>query len=228
LFDRKLTQGRSVVLRGIFAVGVLAIGEIALAQYPPPPPYGYGYGGYGGGTVASNNMNGMANMMSAKGSYNLQTSQAAINTQQAESEYIQNRQAATNAYFDMRATNRAATAAERGPRPTTQQLAQMAAQGVPKPISPGDMDPVSGQLNWPDLLQDDQFKSERDDVEQLVAKQSANGRLGYSDKVQFEKTVNEMFQKLKAEITAVPSQQYVASRSFLQSLMYSTTQTELQ
>jgi len=36
-----------------------------------------------------------------------------------------------------------------------------------------------------------------------------------------------MFHQLKAEIRDVPSQQYVAARSFLQSLIYTLTKTEL-
>ena len=199
------------------------------AQYPPPPGYGgYGYGSYGGGTVASNNMNGMANMISAKGSANLSNSQAAINATQAQSQEIQNRQQYTDTYFNMRATNQAATEAERGPHPTMEQLARIAADGVPKPISSSEVDPVSGAIvSWPDLLQDDQFAAQRKDVEQLLAKQASYGRLGYTDQKQARTTIDDMFDELKAEITQVPSQQYVASRSFLQSLIYSMTKTEL-
>lgn len=212
----------------LIAVAALAWCDTALlAQYPPPPGYGYGYGGYGGGTAASNNMNGMANMISAKGSYNLQTSQAAINMTQAQSQEIQNHQQYTDTYFNMRATNRAATEAERGPHPTTEQLARIAADGVPKTISPGEMDPVSGQLAWPDLLQDDQFSDQRAEVEKLVAKQSSQGRLGFTDQKAARETIDDMFHELKAEITQVPSQQYVGARSFLQSLIYTLTKTEL-
>ena len=216
---------RSSIAWAVFVVFLGFLTSQLVAQYPPAPGYGYGYGG--GGTVASNNMNGMANLTSAKGSYNLQTSQANINNQQAASEYIQNRQAATTGYFDMRATNRAATEAERGPHPTTEQLAQIAADGVPKPISPGAMDPVSGQLAWPDLLQDDSFKDERADVEKLVAKQAAQGRLGFTDQKEARATLDNMFHELKAQIKDVPPQQYTASRSFLQSMIYTLTKTEL-
>jgi hypothetical protein len=216
------------MVRIVFGFSVL-LGALAQAQaqYPPPPPYGYGYGS-GGGTVAGNNMNGMANMISAKGSYNVQTSEAAINMTQAQSNEIKNRQEYTNAYFDMRATNRAATAAERGPRPTAQQLARVAAQGAPKPISPGDLNPVTGQLSWPDLLQDDQFKQARADVEKLVAKQVSQGRLGYVDQKEARVTVNSMFADLKAEVKDVPPQDYVESRTFLRSLVYSLSKTELE
>lgn len=217
----------SNVVRIAALASFFVVTAAVLAQYPPPPGYGYGYGYGGGGTVASNNMNGMANMISAKGSYNLQTSQAAINMTQAQSQEIANRQQYTDTYFNMRATNRAATEAERGPHPTTEQLARIAADGVPKPISPGDADPVTGQLAWPDLLQDDQFSGQRGEVEKLMAKQVSQGRLAYNDQRAARDTIDDMFHQLKAEIRDVPSQQYANSRSFLQSLMYTLTKTEL-
>ena len=74
-------------------------------------------------TAAGSALNGMASVISAKGDYNLSTSAAAINMTQAQKNEIQNQQQWTNTYFKMRATNKAATAAERGPTPTMEQLA---------------------------------------------------------------------------------------------------------
>ena len=100
---------------------------------PPPSIGGYGGGGYGfglgggvGSTVQGSAMTGMANVISAKGSYNLSTSAAAVNMTQAQKNEIENHQLYTNTYFDMRATNKAARAAEEGPRVTAEQVARMA------------------------------------------------------------------------------------------------------
>jgi hypothetical protein len=172
-------------------------------------------------------MNGLANMISAKGSYNLQTSQAAINNQQAVSEYIQNRQAATNAYFDMRAANRQYTEAERGPHPSAEQLARIAAEGVPKPISPGDTDPVTGQVAWPDVLLDDEFADDRKQVDALLSKKAANGRLGFTDQEQATKAIDNMYDTLKGEIKDIPTARYMESKDFLRSLIYSISKTDL-
>ena len=120
-----------------------------------------GYPGYsGGGTAAGNAMNGMASVISAKGDYNLSTSAAAINMTQAQKNEIQNRQLYTNTYFEMRATNKAAREKEAGPPPTMEQIARMARQGVPKPLNPTQVDPVTGQINWPSALQDDSFQDD--------------------------------------------------------------------
>lgn len=185
-----------------------------------------GYSG-GGGTAAGNAMIGMASVISAKGDYNLSTSAAAINMTQAQKNDIENRQQWTNAYFEMRQTNRAARAAEAGPPPTMEQIARMARQGVPKPLSPSQMDPVSGKLKWPDGLQDPGFASQRAEVEQLFAVQAQYGGLSYADQMKVRKATDVMLGELKAQIKDMPPQDYVACRSFLQSLTYAATKTEL-
>jgi hypothetical protein len=196
-----------------------------------PAPSINTYGGWpgygGGGTAAGSAMNGMASVISAKGDYNLSTSAAAINMTQAQKNEIENRQQATNAYFDMRATNRAARAAEAGPKPTMEQIARMAHDGVPKQISPSQLNPVTGKIEWPIALQADRYADQRTTLEQLVAKQATYGSLGLADHTKVRQTVDAMFAELKSQVKDVPPQDYVASRSFLRSLDYLTTKSDL-
>jgi hypothetical protein len=208
----------------------------ASAPYQPavPPPSivgGYGgwsgYGGTGGGTVAGSAMNGMANAISAKGNYNLSTSAAAINMTQAEKQSIQNQQQWTNTYFDMRATNRAARKAEAGPTPTMEQIARFARDGAPKPLASDQMNPVSGTVNWPGLLQQEQFAPQRTEVEQLLAKQATYGRLDYTDQTKARQAIESMNAGLKAQVKDVPPMDWTASNSFLKSLNYAVTKTAL-
>ena len=217
------------------AAGVLAQTG-GLQSYTPAVPQastfnnygggGYGYGG-GWGTVAGNAMQGMASVISAQGSANLSNSAAAINMTVAQKQYIQNRQLATDTYFQMRATQRAAVAAERGPPPTMEQLARLASEGVPKPISSSELNPVSGQVSWPELLQDDRFAAERATLEQLVVKKAQYGHLGLSDTNQAGQAMEAMSTKLAAQIRDVPPQLYVAAKSFLKSLMFDLTKAQL-
>lgn len=204
------------------------------APYQPAVPaantvnaYG-GWPGYsGGGTAAGNALNGMASVISAKGDYNLSTSAAAVNMTQAQKNEIQNRQLWTNTYFEMRQTNRAARAAEAGPPPTMEQIARMAREGVPKPLGPSQMDPVSGKLKWPDALQDGNFAANRTELEHLFALQAQYGGLSYADQMKVRKATDAMLTELKAQIKDMPPQDYVACRSFLQSLTYAATKTEM-
>ena len=103
----------------------------------------------------------------------------------------------------------------------------MARNGAPRSLTPGQMDPVSGVLFWPAVLQDAGFEPQRAAVDELVAKWVKYGALDYSDQSQVRENINAMFDGLKSRISAIPPQDYVASRSFLQSLLYATTRTTL-
>jgi hypothetical protein len=204
------------------------------APYQPavPPPsnvnaYGNVYGGSGGGTVAGSAMNGMANVISAKGNYNLSTSAAAINMTQAQKNEIQNQQLKTDTYFQMRATNRAAQKAEAGPPPTMEEIARIAREGAPRPVSYEQVNPMTGKITWPAALQEDVFTSQREDLDQIVAKQIKDGGLSMSDQMAARKSIETMFSELKSMITKIPPQDYAMSRSFLSSLIYATCKARL-
>jgi hypothetical protein len=208
---------------------------------PPPPAAGavYGsrpaavgvYGGWpgysGGGTAAGNALNGMSSVISAAGDYNLSTSQAAVNMTQADRNNIQNRQMATDTYFQMRAVNRAARAAEAGPKPTEEQLVRMARQGVPKPLSTQAVDPVSGKINWYSVLQADGFAAPRTEVDQLFAKRARDGGLDYADQAAVREAIDGMADLLKSMIRDIPPRDYTVSKSFLRSLVYAASGSNL-
>jgi hypothetical protein len=187
---------------------------------------GYG-GGYGGTTAAGSALNGMASVISAKGDYNLSTSAAAINMTVAEKNEIQNRQQWTDTYFQMRAANRAARAAEAGPKPTMEQLVRIAREGAPTPVTPSQVDPLSGRIDWPGALQQEAFAAERAQLDQLMATRAKLGGLGYSDQEKARDAIDAMWKTLKSLVREVPPQVYVTSRNFLSSLMYTTAKAEL-
>jgi hypothetical protein len=199
---------------------------------PPPSTNVYGGGGWGGyatpTTAAGSAMSGMSQVISAAGQYNLATSAAAVNMTKAQHNQIQNDMLATNTYFEMRAANKAARAAENGPKPTMEQLVRIAREGVPKSLNTTQMDPVSGRLIWPDALQDASFTTQRSEVDQIFAKKASYGGLAYSDQAKVRRTIDAMFDEIKDQIRAIPPQDYVACRGFLQSLAYATSRTELE
>ncbi|MCC6125190.1 MAG: hypothetical protein IT426_09530 [Pirellulales bacterium] len=197
----------------------------------PPPSNINSYGGYyssGGGTAAGSAMNGMSNVISAKGNYNLSTSAAAINMTQAEKNSIQNAQLRTDTYFQMRATNTAARKAEAGPPPTMEQIARFAREGAPRPITEKEVNPTSGQISWPAALMQDVFAPQRAELEQMMTKQAKYGGLSLSDQMQARKTIENMFAGLKSQIASIPPQDYTTGRSFLNSMVYATSKAQLQ
>lgn len=202
---------------------------------PPPSMGGYG-GGYGvgygttggvGSTAAGSAMTGMANTISAAGDYNLSTSAAAVNMTQAQKNEIENRQQYTNTYFDMRETNRQARAAERGPRLSAEQIARIAKEAAPEALSPGEVNQVSGKLNWPDVLQTDMFAKDRQLFEDLYGSYAQLGALNYSDRTKARNIINDMAKQLKSQIKDIPAPDYMASKNFLESLMYTTCKCQL-
>jgi hypothetical protein len=214
--------------------GTIALGQTAYQSYQPAIPAAStftGYGGYpgyyGGGTVAGSAMQGMASAISAMGDYNLATSAAAVNMTQAQRNDIENRQLWTHTYFEMRAANRAARAAEDGPPPSKEQLVRLSAARVPKPLSASEVDPVSGEIIWPELLQANAFDRERSTLEQIANKRAHYGNLGLSDASQASSAIESMSDKLQGHIRSVPPQQYAASKSFLKSLMFDMTKSPL-
>ncbi|TWT34374.1 hypothetical protein [Blastopirellula retiformator] len=213
----------------LYSLPVLLLAGVALAQPAgyPPPGYGYGYGGYHASTAEEGALNGMANLTSAQGSYNLQTAQAAVYATQAQSNEISNHQQYADTYFQMRERRDAYEATKRV-HPSEEQMAYLAKEAAPKPLSPDQVNAVSGQVEWPLLLQYPSFESERDELSSLLEKKATNGELGYQDTNAFIQTADEMNAKLKSGIKKVPPQQYVEASSFLKSLLYQTCQVGLQ
>jgi hypothetical protein len=188
--------------------------------------YGYGYGYNGvGSTAAGSALTGMGNAISAQGDYNLSTSQAAINLSQAESMQIQNQQQYTDTYFQMRATNKAARAAEEGPRLTMEQITKIAHDGVPKPLAETQHDKTTGQLQWPSVLQQNEFAAQRASIDELMLKHATYGFLSYPDQMSVRKQVDAMSSTLKGQIRQIPTTDYTESKSFLTSVAYAATKS---
>jgi hypothetical protein len=233
--------------RAVFFVALVTFVSLALGQQQTPPSGGapyqpavpapsmgmygggamYGWGGGVGSTAAGSSMTGMANVISAKGDYNLSTSAAAVNMTQAQKNEIQNRQLYTNTYFDMRATNKAAREAEDGPRPTAEELARIAHEYSPKPLSPGEVNAVTGKLNWPSALQMDVFAPARAEFEKLFGSYSQLGTLNYADQTRARQLIDGMNQQLKGIVRDIPPTDYTVCKSFLKSLMYTTCKAQL-
>jgi hypothetical protein len=162
---------------------------------------------------------GLGNVISAKGDYNLNTSEAAINMTQAQSNEIQNRQQWTNAYFDMRKVNRANRAEERGRQPTMEDAVRYAQMGKPKRLSPSEMDNVTGKITWPKLLRTEQFEDQRAKLDELFEKRARYG-ITFEDQMALREATNDMVAELKAKIRDLPPYDYANSKRFLESLTY--------
>ena len=108
-----------------------------------------------------------------------------------------------------------------------EQLARIAHEGIPVPLSPSQVDPVSGKIEWPTLLQTEPYAPQRTELDELVAKRATLGGLGYPDQEKAHDAIDTMMATMKGQIREVPSALYVASRNFLSSLLYATCKSQL-
>ncbi len=127
----------------------------------------------------------------------------------------------------MRETNDAERAKMAGPKPTEQELVKLAQEGVPSPLAPDEMNPVNGSLTWPDMLNVPGFAAQRNTINQLFAKRTGQGGLTYAEKNEVHQAVYYIFAEMKEHIRELDPQDYVASRKFLNSVLYATTKNEL-
>ncbi len=205
--------------------------EGASGSYQPAVPNttqiysGGGYVGYSSpGTVAGSRLQGMASVVQAAGDYNLSTSAAYINMTQAQQQAIKNYSEYTSTYFQTREMNRQARAAERGPRPTEADLVRMARSDVPKSLSPGELNPVSGKISWPILLQDDRFANERAVFEEAFAARSRYGALKLDEVKKVNAAADAALSDLKGMINDVSGTDYAQAKRFVQSLAFTSRQ----
>jgi len=200
-------------------------GNYPRANYPAFPSGGggrggYGWGGYGGGgTAAGSYLNGMANVVRSAGYYNVMNSVAAQNWEQAYSYDLDNRLKATNTYFEMRRVNAAAKAEARPPAASAEDLARYAAAMAPKRLTSSELDPVTGEVNWPAILTDGRYAKLRENVDQLFSQRQATSG-GAGDYRATVTAIEALRAALLKNIDNYSPNMYIEARNFLDSLQY--------
>ena len=184
---------------------------------------GMGRRGWGGGNFASTAQQGadygMASMMRAQGYQNLQNSEAAQNYQSAQSQQIDNRKKWTETYFDMRKTNRKARADEAPSRISHEDAIRLAKSVAPPRLSSTQLDPVTGHIQYPLVLQDSIFTPYRSELDSLFAGRASSGSgLQFQDFQAIRKTVSKFMEVLKEHVKDYPSSEYGKARVLLNSL----------
>ncbi len=178
-------------------------------------------------TAAGAALQGTSQVIGAAGQYNQATSAAAINMTQAQSNDLRNQIQAARTMWELQAINAAEREKQRGPRPTPEELVRRARAAAPRPLGASQFDRVSGELYWPAALMDESFLEQRIAVDECMARWARYGRLDYSEQAQVRENVKAMYARLKSQITAMPPQDYVASRTFLDSVLYASTRAVL-
>jgi len=210
---------------------LLVIGSATTALAQPRhrrgyyPGYGHVYpGGYDVGhhssTYEEGVQRGAADIIRSAGAYNLMTSAAMNNVEEARRRYIENRVYGTDQYFEMRRMNREARAAERGPRPTMETLVRLAAARKPNRLSPSELDPITGKITWPALLGEPQFKEDRQKLEEIYLERAFDGQLDLTQLRQVSSSVANMKAGLLKDVKSSEPMLYTQAKAFLEGLAY--------
>jgi hypothetical protein len=76
-------------------------------------------------------------------------------------------------------------------------------------------------------LQHDSLAAYRAQLDELMSEQARYGSLSYADQTKVRSSVNAMFKALKANISKIPTPDYTSARSFLNSVLYAATKSQL-
>lgn len=180
---------------------------------------GYGYGGVG--TAFSAQENARANTIRAQGEYNMMNTAAMSNFEDARSKYIDNQQKWTQVYLErQRAAAELKSQREAEDAARKERIKAFNEANPPTPpagLTSSQLDPSTGQIQWPTALAATAFDGQRQSLEALFAlrtQASANAELT----AKVVKAVNEMKSTLRAKIREIPTADYLEARRFLDGL----------
>ncbi len=125
---------------------------------------------------------------------------------------------ATDTYFQMRQANAAYRKAEETPALSSQQLFRLAADQAPKTLAASDLDPLTGDITWPLVLQEDTYTDYRTKLQTLF--DHRNSGSAPANVFDIQNVANEALATLKANIGNYPAPEYLKAKKFLESLAF--------
>jgi hypothetical protein len=183
-----------------------------------------GYWGYGGGhasTIAEGYQRGMADVIRSAGAAELMDSQAAQNYETARSQYLDNVLKSTETFFENRKMAKAYKEAERGPPLSREAMYRMARDAAPKRLSPGEFDPITGDLVFPLILQDPVYADKCKRLQELFkTRNDTGGGIGLSTFREIESTARELNNQLADRVREDSPGEYAQAKNFLRSLTH--------
>jgi hypothetical protein len=169
---------------------------------------------------------GVAAVIYAGGEAARNVSLAAINYEQARSQYLDNVAKATQIRWERkrlaeseRAKDRAQALAARD-----RYLAAKKSGALPR-LEPDQLDPNSGELFWPEALLDDEYFRCRQKLEKLFLLRTHASKPRHVSR-EIAAASQEMKSLLKTNIRELSPNEYIAARKFLDSLAYEGTLSE--
>jgi len=210
-------------LATISLTATLMMSGAALAHQPAP--YGY-YPPYQAkaATAGESWARGMSDVVRSAGETNLRNSEAAKNYEQARSANFDNQLKYVDVYFQKQIANREYRKKLAPPKPTREQMYRWAAEARPETLSATQLDPVTGEINWPMALRSPEFAQQTKLIEKLFEERARAGN-GAPPQVsyQIKSACESLTDALKDQIRSIPPNQYMSAKNFIKSLSYKAT-----
>ena len=202
---------------------MLSMAVLLIAASPAYPQYGGG--DYDPFTIRSSTIQegvqrGAADVLRSQGLAAKLNAEAAVTFGQAQQQAMENRRAAIEGYYDMRRRAKELRMAERGPRPDAETFARLARNGRPDRLSPSELDPLTGRVNWPVLLRFEAFAEARAGIERLFEHRADVQRLDAEEYLKVRELREAMETKLKERVSELPLAEYSRAKRFLKSIAY--------
>lgn len=190
-----------------------------LAQPYPYRPWGagyyggggYGYGWGGGATPAGATATGYGNLIAAQGAYNQMTAAAMKDVQAAKSMALDNKLKSAQTYDEMRQIN------QRWVDDKKAREAAAYASNVPPPkrprLTPSQLDPVTGHINWLPLLMNPAFAQYRAEIQVLFTQRAHDpSTVSYSAVRQLTDPMRDLLDTMHGQ---VETNEFFAARHFI-------------
>ncbi|MEX2118703.1 MAG: hypothetical protein WD847_03760 [Pirellulales bacterium] len=174
------------------------------------------YGGYHGAYLR-----GWADVYRSRGLYNLYTSEAAVNFEEARSRRIDNHQKKVETYFALRDLNASYRASQRRPAATPEMVSQWNDSRRPQRLAPEQLEPSLGGIQWPHALTDEAFAASRAALEELYAGRTpSNSGLGSPSASEIKKAARRLQTELNANVKTLSTDEFIQAKKFIDSLAY--------
>ena len=182
-------------------------------------------------TVGESYARGMADVVRSQGEFNLMTSQAHINAQEARRRQLENDLRQTEIFFERRAINRqqrfgdyperAARNAERAARDRQRAMIRYGQEGRPTRLTSKELDPLTGAITWPLFLQGPEYAQPRQTIDAVMHTLALqDGVLNLEQFQAITSAINEMSSILGSRIREKNSTDFINMRNFLNRLDY--------
>lgn len=178
--------------------------------------------GYHASTVAAGEGNAMSSVTRARGQYQLDQSQAAINKAQARSMEIKNRVDLAKSFFEARSINKKARFGdydERKKTNTQRTLMRYGQEGRPTRLTSSELDPVTGQITWPIALEAPSFGTYTKPIDEAFVKRAeTRARFPYDTYQNVTKNCKGLSDELKGQVKTMNQQEWTQAKSFVNRL----------